>query len=253
MSRNIYIRIKGGLGNQIFQYAFALRLELNGFHVNGFLINSGKDGFGRIYLLDAVLKSAPNIVSEVPAETVLLQSESDTTIIDFLEKNLTTSVLLDGYFQNINYLQHINLENYFKTPEPKLFHQTAAVHVRRNNFGHHGILPFSYYTKALSLLGHPQFIVYSDEVKFAEYMFSSIQGYSGIIHPNLDNPCEDFLQLTGHSSIVIANSSFSWLAAFLAFKKSKAKIIYPSEWTLMNIDPGYDPTWVSVSTNLIRP
>jgi len=251
MKRKIYIRIKGGLGNQLFQFAFALHLQKRGFEVDGLWVDHSKDNYGHSFLLDTVLTTSPHVATELAAGTVLVQSESDEAIAEYLHRHPDTSVLLEGYFQNIHYLQDSGLEHHLQSPLRR--YPIAAVHVRRGEYGHHGILPFSYYTQALSMLGSPEFMVYSDEPNYAEYMFAKIAGYRGTVRPNLDQPSNEFLQLTTHSSLVMANSSFSWLAAFLAFKRTGATILYPSEWTLMSIAPGHDPTWRSVNTQLIRP
>jgi len=251
VTRKIYIRLKGGLGNQIFQYAFALTLKNSGINVDGFWIAQSLDNFGRSYLLDTVLNSAPNIVIELPQETIHVKSENLEAIVSFLQSHREASVLLDGYFQDIRYLQSSDLENHFKLPE--FLMPTTAVHIRRSEYGHHGILPFSYYTDALISLGSPDFVVYGDEPNFAAYMFSKIRGYRGTVQPSVSDPAKDFLQMTTHSGIVMANSTFSWLAAFLAFKSRHARIVYPSQWTLMDIVPGHDLSWQKVQTTLIQP
>jgi len=251
MNRKIYIRLMGGMGNQIFQYAFSLRLRAFGFQINGFWHSSILDGYGRSYLLDGVLKSPPTPVAELDSSTVVVRSESLESIVAFLLANPNTSVLLQGYFQNIAYIQGLSLGDHFVRPRTQS--PLTAVHVRRAEYGHHGLLPVSYYEEALATLNFPAFVVYSDEPNYAEYMFGKMLGYKGTVRPDLNRPGNDFLTLSSHSAIVMANSSFSWLAAFLAFEQSGARVVYPTEWTLMDIAPGGDPAWLPVRTMLIRP
>lgn len=251
MEQKIYIGLKGGLGNQLFQYAFGLHLVNRGLPVAGFYLNFKEDRFGRSYALDQLLSIPPTLVTELPPSTVIINSESDDAIIDYLQKHSHDSVLLDGYFQNIAYLHDTQFEK--RIQHAHSVQPLVAVHVRRGDYGHHGILPFSYYTQALAKLDTPAFHVFSDEPNFAEYMFSKLPGYQGIIPPDLAKPSKEFLQLSSYAGVVMANSSFSWLAAYLAFKRHQATICCPSEWSLLSHTPNHSEKWHSIETRLIRP
>lgn len=250
-NNKIYISLKGGLGNQLFQYAFSLHLEKHGIDIDGFYLDFAQDKFGRSYILDELLTSKPNIVTKLPNSTIVVHSESDRAIIEYLHTVSNCTILLDGYFQNKLYVENSQIEN--KLHSVNEFHSEFAIHIRRGDYGHHGILPFSYYKTALLFFGMPPFRIFSDEPNYAEYMFSKVSGYSGVVLPDLTSPIREFSLLSSHAGLIMANSSFSWLASFIAHKKHHAKICTPSEWSLLSKHPGHLVGWQEIDTSLIIP
>lgn len=251
MKSEIYIRLKGGLGNQLFQYAFGLYLESSGFPVKGYYVDFTRDTYGHDYQLHNIIPEQYITVCDIPDSTILIQSENDVAIKNYILQNAPASVLIEGYFQNVEYMEHSGLNNVIKLKDD--INPLTAIHIRRGDYGHHGHLPVSYYIEALQKLGSPQFEIFSDEPNFSEYMFSNVTGFQRVIRPDLSNPAEELISLASHKSIVMANSSFSWIASYLAYKNNHSKIIYPKQWAFIGIAPGSYNDWLGMDSKLINP
>jgi hypothetical protein len=141
------------------------------------------------------------------------------------------------------------LENEIKFPG--VLNELTAVHVRRGDYGHHGLLPFKYYVDALNELGRPDFVVFSDEYNLAEYYFGRLPGFKYVVKPNLGDPAMDFCSMLAYKNYIIANSSYSWMAAFLHYKKFKrSTVLYPSIWSAFGGFPGAPTGWRKIETQL---
>jgi hypothetical protein len=97
-----YIYLKGGLGNQLFQYGFAMYLKKRGLKLNGFLENFEGDAFGRRVVIDKVIKGAISVKKLSDVSGVMISSEDYLQIAGYLEsdKNLAANVL-NGYWQQL--------------------------------------------------------------------------------------------------------------------------------------------------------
>ena len=254
MNKTIYLNIKGGLGNQLFQYAFFLYLKKNGINNIHLFSNYNSDSYGRNFFLDDLIQLSCDIVTELPLETVVINSEDGLAIINYLKSAQSGVYLIDGYFQNNEYVSVVDIFEVIKLGSIlNTANSTTAIHIRRGDYGHHGLLPVNYYLNALSIIGKKPFVIYTDEPNFCKYYFSEHPNFIEIIQPNLENPIGDFLKLCKHETIVMANSSFSWMASKIASGRFNSTIYYPSKWTLLNGVPGFDSNWQKIHTNLFEP
>lgn len=117
---------------------------------------------------------------------------------------------------------------------------SVAVHVRRgdyvseldtNNF--HGVLSLEYYHKAISkintLVPDAQFYFFSDDISYVKNQFGNMPCFTYV---NISKSMTDFeemkiMKICKH--FIIANSSFSWWAAWLG-DFSKKLVICPKVW-----------------------
>lgn len=100
----------------------------------------------------------------------------------------------------------------------------TAIHVRRgdyvNNAFYVDLFVDGYYERAMSLFDG-QFIVFSDDIEWCKK-----QGvFSGCEFSEGDEE-SDFQTMKQCAGLIIANSSFSWWAAYL----SSAKVVAPLKW-----------------------
>ena len=252
----IWISLRGGLGNQIFQYIFGQYLIQIGFNVVGYVPEYEGETFSRSLLVDKIAKIPLKLFDFSYLDGgLIVDSENLKSITDFIQTSDHSKMLLRGYWQSVDLLQKIdstalfNIDN-FSNP-------LCAVHVRRLDYGHHGHLAISYYAAALEKLGWPSFVVYTDEPNFSKYFFSKYNNFKGIITPNLINPLSNFVSLSNHVNLIIANSSFSLLAAYFSFAKHHGKVCFPVEWSLIPgvIVSGIDALtgWHKIQTTLISP
>lgn len=243
------ILLKGGLGNQLFQYSFFHLLKKNSLPIDGFLPYYQNDTYGRALEINKIIDDL-RIYDGFPANSKGFASENFETIKNVLISE-TSNIIIQGYFQNFNYVKSSGVENMIKTPTHT--QEYTALHLRRSDYGHHGLLPVKYYHQALTQLGHPKFVIFTDEPNFALYYFKKIPGLMNIFPSDTANACDDFLHLCSHRNIIMANSSYSWFAAYLAHAQRGANVIAPSKWSLKGPGPGYSRHWRIIETSLIDP
>jgi len=145
---------------------------------------------------------------------------------------------LEGYFQSWKYFENCKGEiyNFFMPLTYKATSKRVAIHVRRGdylNLQHiHPVLPLSYYETAMDYFSGEKFTVYSDDIKWCIANFDLLNLDIEFIKPS-QNPVVDLIRMAGHDKFIIANSSFSWWAAYLSRSEW---VVAPDIWAL-NEDP----------------
>jgi hypothetical protein len=113
----------------------------------------------------------------------------------------------------------------------------VALHVRRGDYvedprilARHGICGREYYEAAMNLLrsqcGQSRFFVFSDDVERVQDEFS---GLPGLTYVRGNSQEEDLYLMAACRHIIIANSTFSWWAAWLNRHADKL-VIAPRQW-----------------------
>lgn len=190
-----------------------------------------------------------------------------------LEK-LKPPVTIVGYFQTWRYFEALKekglvSEVAMKNPSPWFLDTNSqmnsqgnilGVHVRRGDYvGNDGIgtLSVSYYEAAaekLRLLGVNWDVIwiFSDDVTSVENEFKDFlngkERLNFVKPPAGSHAFESLLLLSQSSSLLIANSTFSWWAATLG-NPDKA-VACPSKWFAQMEDPLdlYPPNWIRVQS-----
>ncbi len=132
--------------------------------------------------------------------------------IPFENKNMRIA----GYYQNLNYFDEYRKEliEAFDLPKEKI--DAVCVHVRRGDYAKYPtkwpMLNGEYYTKARLLkylkLSNVESHIFSDEDVSEDFRADKyfIAG----------DPLEDWLRMTQYKYFIIANSTYSWTAAYLS-------------------------------------
>jgi hypothetical protein len=243
------ILLKGGLGNQLFQYSFFHLLKQNNLPIHGFYPDYHRDTYGRTLEINKVVDGVEVFNRPADGSKIFISENFDSIKNELLLRN--GNIVIRGYFQNYDYVKSSGIESIIKTST--ITQESTALHIRRSDYGHNGVLPIKYYLEALKMLSQPKFVIFTDEPNFALYYFKKIPGLVNIFPSNATNACSDFLRLCSHRTIVMANSSYSWFAAYLARMQRGATIIAPSKWSLNGPGPGYSPDWQIIETSLIDP
>lgn len=135
-----------------------------------------------------------------------------------------------GYYQNYNYFNEYRKEliELFNLPKEKI--DVVAVHVRRGDYRRYPtkwpMLPDKYYLKAALLLspqhGDKPMHVFSDEDVREEFKGADQFFIAG-------DPLEDWIRMTQYKYFIIANSTYSFSAAYLS---GSDKVICPhhTQW-----------------------
>ena len=264
--RAVVVQMIGGLGNQMFQYAagrhlsasLGLRLFLDvswlstpyarikkrpPFHLEKYNIK------GRVLSPDTIIGSTDAgdtdsfIKDRIGNVKVLSEQESDLTDI----AGVNDVLYLTGFWQSEAYfsgsadrikeeLRPRDLSGIAKLERDILATDSVGMHVRRGDYlanqDRFPVLPPSYYDAAIQRLGdNYKFYIFSDDPEWCRSHWHD-KGYE-IIKGN--SPVEDLYLMSLCRNIVIANSSFSWWAAWLDDDGNK-RIIAPEDWR----GPGYE-------------
>jgi hypothetical protein len=233
--------LKGGLGNQIFQWAYGKFLSEH-YSVQLYLDISFYDNQMGATEREFSLNKFPNLeyylltsaVGEFSAIKVF-----DNFHYNRLDYNPNHNYYLDGYWQSekyffdIEYTVRKNLKPDAMTVE-KLTRkypvtESVSLHIRRTDYQYtndiHPIQTIDYYEKALNLVDYENILVFSDDILWCK---NNLDFNNMIFVENNDN-IEDMWLMSLCKDNIIANSSFSWWGAWLNENKYK-KVIAPSIW-----------------------
>ena len=123
---------------------------------------------------------------------------------------------------------------------------SVAVHVRRGDYVDLGIcLGESYYRESVNFLckelQSPTFYIFSDDIEYAKKLCAFVRDADvvPVVYDAHNSTIEDFLLMKSCKHNIIANSSYSWWAAWanvhenkivVAPKRENKDDFYPEEW-----------------------
>jgi hypothetical protein len=276
MNGHVTVMLRGGLANQMFQYALGLAMtetasrqlyvdttDLDGDAKRDYALgvcnpppqrvsSAGRFAtgaarstplwhlFGRRWL--AMVPGGPRIVRE------------HGQAFDRRVLSLPGSMILDGYWQSEEYFYQLRplIERTFdwssiatssvaesllesiETP------QSVAVHVRRGDYvreaatnAFHGVCEADYYSRAAKLVGEhvtdAHYFIFSDDIDWAEQHLVLPGKRTVVRHDRNPAPHVDMWLMSRCRHAIIANSSYSWWAAWLTERPGKC-IVAPRLW-----------------------
>lgn len=262
------IVFKGGLGNQMFQYAFYLRLKSQ-IHHSIFLFDinqSQREHYGyeldKIFKIDSVIpikgykiqqKFFPFIRKVFKSVDQKLYCKYDETCL----KGGYPFVRYNGFWQSEDYFKPIEqkIRDAFvfreellskKTKEEALILQncdSVAIHVRRGDYlklKHYGLCSITYYNEAISFMRgrvpNLKFVFFSDDIEWVKRHLKC-DGASYVSRNRGKDSWQDMYLMSCCKHNIIANSTFSWWGAWLNSNKEKI-VIAPKPW--VDFSPDYD-------------
>jgi hypothetical protein len=270
----VVIKVIGGLGNQLFQYALGRAIEIKlGYKVKydicdfktyklrNFELDKFKtkfelsSKFENILLRNIISKSLYKIHSKFPSYISIrilnYYLESEFKFVNNLFE-IPESIYLSGYWQSEKYFREIKnvlideliLKNQPSVENSKYLQKitnsnSVSIHIRRGDYiedistnNIHGFCGLNYYNKSISTIesqiNDPTFFVFSDDINWAK---NNIRSKFTIyfVDINSDKPEEDLRLMSNCKHNIIANSSFSWWAAWLNPNINKI-VIAPQLW-----------------------
>jgi len=288
----ITVKLMGGLGNQMFQYAFGKAFEHRTgrkvlFDANEFDViqktivgQTGKNAAG-IAVNKFYLNNFPNIditfASKEDVKKCIAKKPLPLRLLPFIKKsnrryekcycdycenffNVKGSAYFEGYFQSEKYLEGIEdkirhdfefLEfkradgeiseadehNLKLCKEIESCENSVCIHIRRGDYVNLGWqLDFEYYKRAIKFikerLDNPVFFIFGCEsADFIEDNFNDKASFrfAGEINSKNKEDWKDMKLMSLCHHAIIANSTFSWWAAYLNKNKDKI-IIAPTPW-----------------------
>jgi len=269
----IIVRLKGGLGNQMFQYAFykSLKEKYSNVKIDVNFYNSNKVHNG--YELSRIFNVTPEFaeIKEIN-KLAFIGSDIKSKIMRKIIGNKKTYYLererelsykpevylkeksyFDGYWQNEKYFkniedsirkdftfkikldsQNLNILNDIKSSESVSLHIRRGDYINDSNANriYGGICEIEYYQKALAMIAekiiNAKFFIFSNEIEWVKKNLKIKNG----VYVNLnqgDDSYKDMQLMSNCKHNIIANSTFSWWAAWLNSYGNKI-VIGPRVW-----------------------
>jgi len=234
------IKLMGGLGNQLFQYAFAERQRKNGITVcfDDSWYQKRRTPKDRQYILDKFNTQVDVVGFDSDLNTIIEQGYN-TEYLTIKGYNFR------GYWQYLNYYRDIisslresfTLKEKFFTSEykqilDKIFckKKVIGVHIRRGDYMIKKLaLDHFYYDSALDIMKKlvlfDRIVIFTDDYEFCKKKYPDCICISG------KNAYLDFELMKRCTHNIISNSTFSWWAAILNNNKDK-KVIAPKYWVI---------------------
>lgn len=277
MTHKFIIQFKGGLGNQMFIYAFYCALKQKyphalflfdtynsrhqhqGFELMRIFPIQNKFNILIFKVYQFVFRNYRNTFKSV------CQSNYCTYNPSYLEIN-ARNILFDGFWQSYMYFNDIStlIKHRFVFKESLINERTKlildeilsrnsiSVHIRRGDY-----LDFkvdmgermNYYDEAINYIKqkikNPFFIFFSDDPQWVTKHFSINKGL--VVNWNKGRDCwQDMFLMSKCKHNIIANSTFSWWGAWLNNNPNKI-VITPKVWFDGNKENSICPTnWIRI-------
>jgi len=256
----IVAKLYGGMGNQMFQYAFARALSLKNnipFTIDKSFLSRRDmyEGFVyRDYDLD-LFNIEENFIDNT--EQIVHINESIFNFSEFLVEYIgrynTRDVLLDGYWQSPKYFlgfdeqikSDFQLRDGIETSDDENIinmisliknSNSVLINIRRadflnNNF--HGVMGADYINKAVDIIKtkvqNPHYFIFSDDIEWCKDNIK-LDNMTIVDHYYKGDRFGYYLQLMKMCKhFIIPNSSFAWWAAWLSESHDKT-VIAPKLW-----------------------
>jgi hypothetical protein len=281
----ITVQIKGGLGNQLFQYAAGKALALQ--HNTKLALDlSGinrKDDTIRLFDLDqlhvnyeagnpqpnrGLIRKILDRVGPAPSRRVYKESHFHFDPHFF---RAGPDVYLKGYWQSEKYFKNIEpvIRKEFTVRDEYIQHLKAQadrmkaensvfIHIRRSDYlkkevqDYHGAMDAGYYNRAIAYISEKvspvKVYFFSDDIEWVKQHITIDYPYEVVTGKITKTAIEDFYLMTQCKHAIIANSSFSWWAAWLNNHPSKI-VVAPKQWFInsqLNTKDIIPATWTSI-------
>lgn len=276
--------LHNGLGNQMFQYAFAYKEQLAGHKVSccyGLLENRNThNGYELNHVFKGIVADRGAIASFIVRvlcyliynykigfiKKILNLLSWDLIMTDTdLSNSTCLNLLVVGYWQSYKYVCDRSI---FLFKEEKLSEKTKelqqsiessnsiALHIRRGDyllpqnewlFG--GICTINYYEKAIQYMcahvQNPVFYVFSDDIPWVQENLA-FPNAAYVTHNKGKDSWQDMYLMTKCKHHIIANSTFSWWGAYLGTNKEKI-VVCPPKLTNRGDSPNLFPDeWIKI-------
>jgi len=273
MASNIVVRLRGGLGNQMFQWAAGYALaRRRGAQVH-LDLRAHPAGGAQPHLLRWQVPAQPLGTLQAwrwtrPVLAVARRHQRAARLLachvepdlryDETVADRALPLLLDGYFQSERYFadaRHV-LHQHFRPRAPlgarhqalaRELHGAVALHVRRGDYAApgvravHGLCEAAYYEAAARLLaertGATRFFVFSDNIAWARAALR-LCGPTTYVEGDAHAPEVDLHLMSQAQHHVCANSSYGWWAAWLGAWPGQ-QVVAPARWFAA---PAFDAT-----------
>ena len=188
-------------------------------------------------------------------KSYIFESLEQITIFQEEIYNLLGDIYLDGFWQNENYFKNIRdeiIKNFIpknsigmeakKYLEDIKSTQSVSIHIRRGDYianqhtnSIHGTCDVGYYKKAIAYIDeritNPCFYIFSDDMSWCKENFDFLK--NKVFLDDTKSTIDDLELMKNCKHNIVANSTFSWWAAWLN-ENNKKITIAPKIWFASN-------------------
>lgn len=259
----IILRLKGGLGNQIFQTVYALESSAKNEKIfvdtSHFYYRFADDYAGLQIGIDKLLKKSFSarlkfFKFNVPLNRIFWKV---LNLLRLTNRRLGPLLILDGIFHEVDLFKHpLNYREYFnlesRSPVAGVDSKSVLIHVRKGDYTNstNSQIYFNcdqeYFKNATQLIldriPDARFYVMSNDNKWVRENFTFLNKYELL---DIPDTLDSFKAMSQFSNFIISNSTFSWWAAFTA---SDSLTVAPGKWFInpqLNANL-YPPSWIKV-------
>lgn len=260
----IITKLQGGLGNQIFQWAYGKHLSVKYSTPLYLDLSFYKNQLGvtkRDFSLDKFTNISYDILSNntnFSFSEKKIKSPKDDFIFKELKYDDKYHYYLNGYWQSEKYFLETediirenlkpNQSTIDKLKEKYKTDKSVSIHIRRTDYvnsnGYHPVQPINYYEKGLKIIkDYENILVFSDDISWCKKNLK----FDNITFVENNDDIEDLWLMSLCDNNIIANSSFSWWGAWLNNNKEK-KVIAPLNWfgSRLNTSDIIPTSWVKI-------
>ena len=277
MKTKIYFRVVGGIGNQLFIYFAGKALEYSGHKVifdlkSGFfwdehgrkpILQKIDNELNKSSWLDVILFYVVKYFTS-PFFGLFIKEKTPNTFTDL--SNFQNKLnFVEGYFQSFNYfetyknqiIQNLNFdiiedEIYLKFQKKiKLAKEPICIHIRTvqksektTKEEEKELLDINFYNQAIKQMFEKfgessNFFVFARDLQWAKKNLPKDYKYN-FIDTTIKNDLYEFILMSNCKNFILANSTFSWWAAYI----SNSKNVFYREQTnqFIGIKEGYFPS-----------
>lgn len=235
MSENIYLRITGGIGNQLFQLCKAYEISENKNHSCKIILctqfqnqffrkRSFSESDERFFSLHNLNLLSYNIThsEKVNIMTYLIFRFRFAKLFTRSNQLNIGSLYLDGYFiKDSNYTQAFD---HFSKKIHKLIHiskqNECGLHVRAGDLlrqPQNQLCNKDYYSRAINYLKEKTNLqsihVHTEDIEYAKSILPDLSEFE--VKFTSSDEITDFLSLCSYQYLICANSTYSWMAGAL--------------------------------------
>jgi len=260
-----FIVLKGGLGNQAFQYMLGTMIEASNNTRMIFIDYTKNNSVKRdldvftIFPKNGYYVVKNRYVAGFFVHGFRLLSRLGLRSVCVFKKSYQMpshwmNFYYEGYFQNCRvigdqFIKKIEYDFFPRLCEKKVSDRVlVGIHFRRGDYindGNYSLLSEEYYTKAVRYIyervHNPLFVVFSDSNSELSHAFFKKLDIEYMIASSL-SATDDFLCFASSQHYIISNSSFS-LSASLLGRNAMSICVGPLSWGNETNTPVYDDNW----------
>jgi hypothetical protein len=222
----ITVRLDGGLGNQLFQFAFLMYVsKISGIPYFVESLDSPSTCHSRECYFESIFKQWKCYYENKCITSTIHENPH------FKVPNLENEIIrFTGYFQKWQYVEPIKEEFIAKLSFDETILEKYPdiskkffVHVRGGDYVNHYFHDVglkNYYAKCLEICKGEEFIIFTNDVDYANRIMPECE----IVQ---ESEVDTLLLMSKCKGCICANSSFSWWGAYL---NPKRPIYFPNKW-----------------------